>query len=78
MWEFSIQLRSVQEVQKFVSIATTAPFPVQVRSDDYQANGKSFMEMFCLDFTHPLTASLDCSEDQFNDFRQSVSRFLAK
>lgn len=78
MWEFEIQLRSVQDVQEFVSLATAAPFPVRVGSDAYQANGKSFMEMFCLDFSHPLTATLSCSRDEFESFRTTVSRFLAK
>ncbi len=78
MWEFEIQLHSVQDVQEFVSLATAAPFPVRVGSDQYQANGKSFMEMFCLDFSHPLTATLDCSEAEFEGFRITVSRFLAE
>ena len=78
MREFSIRLRSVQEVQEFVSIATAAPFSVQVRCAEYQANGKSFMEMFCLDFNQTLVAALDCDEPAFEGFCQSVSHFVAK
>ena len=48
MREFEIRLRSVQEVQDFVDLATTKPFTVLVCDDYHRVNGKSFMEMFCL------------------------------
>lgn len=77
MWEFEIQLRSVQEVQEFVALATAVPFPVQVGDRQYRANGKSFMEMFCLDLSHPLMISLQCSEAERDLFREAASHFLA-
>ena len=77
MREFQIRLRSVQDVQEFVALATAVPFPVQVGSDKYRANGKSFMEMFCLDLAHSLTVSLECNEAEFKLFREAASRFLA-
>ena len=76
MWEFEIQLRSVRDVQEFVALATTFPFPVRVGNDQYQANGKSFMEMFCLNFSHPLIAVVTCTEAEYQHFRSTVSRFL--
>lgn len=78
MREFEIRLRSVQDVQEFVALATAVPFPVRVGSEQYQANGKSFMEMFCLDLAHPLTAHLECNEAEFKLFHEAANRFLAK
>ena len=45
MREFTIMLRSVQDVQNFVSLATVQPFPVLVGAGNQQINGKSFMGM---------------------------------
>ena len=59
MQEFEIRLRSVQDVQDFVALATTHSFPVLVSDDHHRVNGKSFMEMFCLNFSQLLIAALD-------------------
>ena len=67
----------VQEVQEFVDVATTKPFVIQVCDDSHRVNGKSFMEMFCLNFSHRLMAALDCAEWEFEQFRQEAQRFLA-
>ena len=52
--EFRIQLRSAQDVQEFVSIATRRSFPVRVSNHQHSVNGKNFMEMFSLDVSQPL------------------------
>lgn len=76
MQEFEIRLRSVQDVQDFVSLATTHSFPVLVSDDHHRVNGKSFMEMFCLNFSQRLIAALDCSSVEFEQFHNEVQRFL--
>ena len=78
MREYEIRLRSVQDVQDFVALATTRSFPVLVRDDRHQVNGKSFMEMFCLNFTSPLSVLSDCSEWDFQQFLKEADRFLVK
>ncbi len=75
MQEFEIRLRSVQDVQEFVALATKQPFPICVGNNNHQVSGKSFMEMFCLDFTRPLFASAECSAEEFERFRETVKRF---
>ena len=75
MWEFEIVLRSVQDVQEFVALATKRSFAVQISDGRHRVNGKSFMEMFCLDFSAPITARLDCSQEEFDRFRQDAARF---
>lgn len=78
MREFQINLRSVQEVREFVGLATTMPFTVLVADRHHRVNGKSFMEMFCLDLTHPLTVSAQCGDAEFAQFRAVAQPFLAR
>ena len=76
MKEFEIRLASVQDVQEFVSIATSKPYPICVRDYRMQVNGKSFMEMFCLHFTGLLYAVVDCDDDQLQQLKAEMARFL--
>ena len=77
MREFAIQLRSVQEVQEFVDLATTKPFVVHVCDDCRRVNGKSFMEMFCLNFGGLLTVQSEGYDWEVDQFLREVRRFLA-
>ena len=78
MREFKICIRSVQDVLKFVSLATAQPYQIQVGDDRHQVNGKSFMEMFCLNFRKPLTVTVSCSEEEFRQLLAGADRFLVK
>ena len=78
MREFDIRLTSVQDVLDFVSLATSRAFPIKVGNSQHQVNGKSFMEMFCLNCPFPLPAKLDCPEEEFLQFRQDAARYAAK
>jgi len=76
MQEFHIRLRSVRDVQDFVSIATSKPYSVTIRDDHNKINGKSFMEMFCLNFSAPLRVLADCTEAELEGFLAETDRFL--
>ena len=76
--EFEIRLGSVQEVLDFVTLATSRSFPITVGNTRHRVNGKSFMEMFCLDFSYPVTARAECSQEEFEAFRRDADRFAAK
>lgn len=78
MREFQIRLQSVQDVQEFVDIATARAFTITVRDATNKINGKSFMEMFCLNFRHPLRVVADCGEEEFETLRKDADRFLVK
>nr|MBQ8244592.1 hypothetical protein [Oscillospiraceae bacterium] len=78
MREFEIRLHSVQDVQDFVALATTRSFPVLVSDDHHRVNGKSFMEMFCLNLASRLEVLSDCSEWEFQQFLNEADRFLSK
>ena len=78
MREFEIRIKSVCDVLTFVNLATSRPFDVMVGNERHQVNGKSFMEMFCLNFSQPLKATMECSEEEFLLFRQDAQSILAK
>ena len=78
MREFQVRLQSVQDIQRFVSLSTARPFPVVIRDAYNRVNGKSFMEMFCLDFNQPLRVVVQCSEEELGALRRDAERFLVK
>ncbi len=78
MQEFNISLRSFQDVQEFISLATVQPFPVLVGNDVQQVNAKSFMGMVSLDYSRPLHVHADCDIQALATFRQKVCKFLCE
>jgi len=78
MKEFAIRLKSIRDVQDFVSMATTRSFTITVRDASNKIDGHNFMEMFCLDFTKPLRVLADCTDAEFDALREEADRFLVK
>ena len=76
MQVFLIRLRSVRDVQDFVSLSTNQPFQVDVSDGSFTANGKSFMEMFCLCLASPLTVTADCGEEALAPYLETIQKFL--
>ena len=76
MREFWIRLSSVQDVQEFVSLTVTRQFPITVRDERNKISSDSFMELFCLDFTHPVRIVCDCGEEELKTLQQDLNRFL--
>ena len=77
MQKFHISLRSFQEVQEFISLATVQPFAILVGNEAQQVNGKSFMGMFTLDHSRPLRVSVSCEDAEFTRLLREAERFLA-
>ena len=75
MREFHIAMRSFQHVQAFVSLAMEQPFDVLVGNDGI--NGKDFMGMFSLDYSRPVQVRMYCTEEQFQQFRMTVTKALS-
>lgn len=78
MLEFAVRLASVQDVQDFVGIATTRPFTITVRDSHNKINADSFMELFCLNFAHPLRVVCDCGEADLENLKKDLARFVVK
>ena len=76
MLEFAIRLGSVQDVQDFVSVATTRPFAITVRDEHNKISADSFMELFCLNFSHPLRVVCNCSEAELEALKQDLAQFV--
>ena len=76
MRQFTVRLRSFQDVQNFVTIAAAQSFSITVGSNEYHVSATSFMGMFTLDYTHPLNGTADCSDEQWARFCQEAERFL--
>ena len=68
MKTFDIVLRSVADVRDFVSLASGKPFEVSVGTDRRSVNGKSFMQIFCLDLGGSLHLKMYCTEEQYAIF----------
>ena len=77
MLEFAIRLGSVQDVQDFVAVTTTRPFEITVRDEHNKISADSFMELFCLNFAHPLRVICNCSEEDLETLKRDLSRFVA-
>ena len=77
MREFEIQIKSVSDVLTFVNLATARSFDVQVGNEYHPVNGKSFMEMFCLNFSRPLKARMVCTEEEYQQFILDAASLLA-
>ena len=77
MKQFDIILRSFQDVQEFVEIATIQPFRVLAGNDRSRVNAKSFMGMFSLNYAEPIQVRADCSDLDCKHFQSAVGKFLA-
>ena len=76
--EFQIRIRSFQEVQEFIKLATVQPFRIQLGNDYQSANATSFMGVVSLDHRRPLRVSADCGKEEFDRFREKAARFWAE
>ena len=78
MQEFVVRFRSLRDVQEFVSLCNKQPFTVKVGNDRYQVNGTNFMGLFSLNCRNPQKVMLDCTEEQFLQFKQDAEKFVAE
>lgn len=75
MHDFVIRLHSVRDVNDFVTLS--APLYSVSLSDGFRTvDGKSFMEIFCLRLSSPITVHTECTEEEFDRFFQESQRFL--
>ena len=70
-----IQFASLSDVQEFVGLATLQPYAVQVQDSERSVDAKSFMEMFTLDFSEPLSVTVSGDENEAN-FAHAAKKFL--
>ena len=76
MNDFMIRLSSVEEINRFIRIATLCPCDVHVSSGTQTANAKAYMGVFSLDFAGPLHVTVKGTEEQRDSFRRSIEAFI--
>lgn len=74
MAEFYVTIRSMEQVQQFVSCATVQPFEVYAGNEHQWINAKDLMGMFSLDYSRPLRISAECADTELERFRSEVQR----
>ena len=60
MFEQKIFLNNLDDVKKFVDIAASKDYDIELLSDKYIVNAKSIMGVFSLDLTKPITMRAHC------------------
>ena len=75
MKEMQIRLRSFQEVQELVNLASSFDFPVMITDGVRNVNAKSIMCMFGMNLRRPVVLLLDCDDEDFEIFRIMAGRF---
>lgn len=73
MLEKSLMLRSMDDVKKFVDIANTKSYDIELMSGKYIINAKSIMGVFSLDLTKPVTMVAHC--DSIAELARQVAPF---
>lgn len=76
MKQFSIFMRSFEDIRAFVSLASQQPFAVTVGSEGQEINAKSLMAVLGLNFRRPVPVHADCDEADFMQFQHAAARFL--
>lgn len=71
----TVRFASLNDVREFVGIATLQPYAVQLQDGSRTVNAKSFMEMFTLDFTHPLLVAVGGAENEAR-FAHAAGKFM--
>lgn len=77
MKQFSILVRSFEDIHAFVSLASQQPFTITVGNDGQEINAKSLMAVLGLNFRRPVPVHADCDEAEFKQFQHAAARFLA-
>jgi hypothetical protein len=70
----TIHLSTANDVQEFISMASTLPYIVWVDDGEHCVDSRSVLQMFALDFHKPLRLQVD--EAHRDDFRALAQKFL--
>lgn len=73
MFETTIRLESFEDVKKFVDIASSKDYDIELLSGKYIVNAKSIMGVFSLDLTKPLTVAAHC--ENVAEFARQMEQF---
>ena len=77
MKHFNIWMRSFEDIQAFVALASKQTFDIIVGPDDQDISAKSLMAMLGINFRRPVRVRMNCDEAEFARFQTAAARFLA-
>ncbi len=77
MKQFNIWMRSFEDIQAFVALASKQTFEIIVGPDDQDISAKSLMAMLGINFRRPVRVRMNCDEVEFARFQLAAARFLA-
>lgn len=71
-----LTLNTFDKVKKFVNIANSFEFGVDVMQGKYIVDGKSVMGMFSLNLTEPVTVVIDTNKlEEIREFNEKIRGF---
>ena len=70
----TVHFASVGDIREFVSLASLQTYGIEVCDESHCVNATSFMELFTLDFTKPLTVRVDGGREA--DFAAAAEKFI--
>ena len=76
MHQFYVQFRSLRDVQDFVALASKQKLRLIVGSDRFQVNATSFMGIFALNCRKPQKVTVDCTEEELAQLKNTFEPFL--
>lgn len=78
MKEFSISLKSIDDVKTFVTEVSKVPFDVDLSSGRYVVDAKSIMGIFSLDLSNKINMTIRTkNDDDAKEFIEKISAFIA-
>ncbi len=78
MQEFRVQIRSFQEAQDFIRLATAQPFRVYLVNDHQVANATSYMGIASLDLGSYLRVRTEGTDSEHAAFRKLAAAFVVE
>ncbi len=76
MLEKNLILSQFDDVKKFVDIASSKEYDIELLSGKYIVNAKSIMGVFSLDLTKPITMKAHC--EQNGELLREIRPFIAE
>ena len=77
MKHFHIWMRSFEDIQAFVKLASKQTFDIIVGPDDQDISAKSLMAMLGINLRRPVRVRMNCDDAEFARFQLAAARFLA-
>ena len=78
MRQIKVQFRSFRDIRDFSQLAAKQSFQITVGNEKYKVNATSFLGFFTLNCHRPMTASFECSEEEYAQFLKDAAYFIAK